>query len=81
MQLDRSGPLALNLVFTDSKLVGESLFRFDLGRFYEFHECKYIFNISYNLRRSIASTICPWISRNKYKFYIVQYTFILPGSC
>ena len=50
------------------------------GRFYEFYECKYIFNMSYNLRRSIASTVCPWISRNKYNFYIVQYTFISPGS-
>ena len=50
------------------------------GRFYEFYERKYIFNMSYNLRRSIASTVCPWISRNKYNFYIVQYTFISPES-
>ena len=80
MQLDRRVALAFNLVFMDSELVGESLFRFDLGRFYEFYECKYIFNMSYNLRGSIASTVCPWISRNKSNFYIVQYTFISPES-
>ena len=50
------------------------------GRFYKFDERKYIFNRSYNLRRRIALTVYPWISRNKYNFYIAQYTFISPES-